>query len=82
MKQKNLTIENDIEKFVQDDKSKCRSINTLLSRLDTLNQNLSNQKGYKDSLNCENALTEVDYVNTLKVSNQGFSTFKEQNSTC
>nr|CAD7396560.1 unnamed protein product [Timema cristinae] len=67
MEQKNLKIEQEIERYNKEEHSVGRSIKHLLHKLVTLNLQLCQRRGYKEELDKDNMFIQGHYLNVLKV---------------
>nr|CAD7570180.1 unnamed protein product [Timema californicum] len=66
MEQKNLKIEQEIERYNKEEHSVGRSIKHLLHKLVTLNLQLCQRRGYKEELDKDNVFIQGHYLNVLK----------------
>ncbi|CAG2054822.1 unnamed protein product [Timema podura] len=66
MEQKNLKIEQEIERYNKEEHNVGRSIKHLLHKLVTLNLQLCQRRGYKEELDKDNVFIQGHYLNVLK----------------
>ncbi|XP_068084309.1 coiled-coil domain-containing protein 40 [Anabrus simplex] len=66
LQQKNLKLEYSIQRHGKEAQEVSRSIDKLNHKLTAVNIKLNEKRGYKESLDKMNFLTQTEYVNTLK----------------